>query len=35
MGESDPYVGLIGLFGVIAATSFALGWFSQGLLGVF
>jgi len=33
--HDDPFMPALAFFGVIAAMSFAAGWFSQGLFGAF
>lgn len=35
MTQDDPFMPALALFAVIAAASFAAGWFGQALLGVF
>jgi len=35
LSHEDPFIPALALFCVMAAASFAAGWFSQGLLGAF
>jgi len=35
LSRDDPFLGAVAVFGMVAAASFAAGWFSQGLFGAF